>query len=199
MIEHKSLTTQLLSKTLRKVAIDLEPLAEALRSKPQIYQADDIEESIIFLLKLAAKETLLENQQATNDFGLVHTMNPELKAFIFGLAANDEYAEWYRDNAENSWNAKFMRIDTADEYFPNNKKGFFQNAIVFDYLINATLDSALLYLFPDWPTKISEIEQGSPENKQVELHLAHAVNPFFKGTDTEDSHLICTQSRRTLH
>lgn len=168
MIEYTSLTTRLFSKTMRHVQRELLPFSALVVNKLGESQVWALEDMVGRMLKKSALQVLREHcapKCTANDFGLVHRMPVNLKTFIHELARQDGYYLDYQSYAEVCWSQEKMKAGAAGTYFSRNKVKYYENAIVFYFLLFVTLDAAREYLFPDLKTSVQSLERDFPKQE----------------------------------
>lgn len=168
MIEYTSLTTRLFSNTMRHVQRELVPFSTLVVKNIAEHQIWALEDMVGKMLKKSAVQALREDsapQRTANDFGLVHRMPLSLKTHIHELAKHDGHYLDYQAYAEICWSQEKMKAAAAGKYFRQNKGNYYQNAIVFYFLLYAILDGAHAYLFPEFKKNVLLLQTDFPEPK----------------------------------
>lgn len=169
MNEYQSLTQLLLNKTMRHVQLELKPFTALVVDDIGEHQLWALEDMVGRILKTSALHALRENsaqQRTANNFGLVHRMPTTLRNHIHALARQDGYYLDYQSYAEVCWSQERMKARAAGTYFSRNKVKYYENAIVFYFLLYATLDTAREYLFPDLKTSVKSLERDFPKQEE---------------------------------
>lgn len=202
MIEYQLLTKRLTLQSLRAAITQLK--TERLKAKLRELLGLDHEMELIIdsQVESAVIQTLNDNavaQRTFENFGFIPALNPELKKLINQRAAAHGSLPFFEHASELSWERELILAELTPEYFPNEQRDYFENAIAYFYLLVEIQNQVRAYILPDWNKAIDCFETEFIHCDEKYLPFTYPVGSFFTELDSDDWHSITHAGDNTVN
>lgn len=202
MIAYQFLTKRLTLQSLRAAIPQLK--TERLKAELRELLGLDSEMGLIIdsQVESAVIQTLHDNaviQPTFKNFGFVPALNPELKKYINEHAAAHDSLPFFEHASELSWERELIYAELTPEYFPNDQRDYFENAIAYFYLLVEIQNQVRAHILPDWNKAIDCFETEFIHYDEKYLPFAYPVGSFFTEPDFDDWHPITDAGDNTVN